>query len=342
MLDIFRKNRDVAGRPRRGLFSVFLLISMVPLSVSVGVAQNYPAKALHFIVPFSAGGGTDIVARFLAQHLTKSLGQPVVVVNKPGASSIIGTEMVAKAAPDGYTILLGNNGALTINPSMFQKLPYDPVKDFSPITLLGSVPMVLLVHPSVPAKSVKDLIALAKTWPGQLSFGSTGKGIVIHLAAEMLKSMAGINMVAVYYKGAGPALTDLMGGQIHMMFSGALAALAPVRSGKLRGLAVTSAERSAILPDVPAIAESGLPGFEATVWYAVLAPVRTRQEVIERLNAEFVKVLKNPTVQEKLSSESFKVIGSSPEALTAAIRSDMAKWAKVIKETGLSNQEGGS
>jgi len=336
IVDSSRENRVVVGYSRRlSFFFVFVLLSIVPLSVSQGVAQDYPAKALRIIVPFPPGGGNDILARRLAQVLTAPLGQPVVVDNRPGASSIIGTELVAKAPPDGYTILMGNNGALTINPNVFHELPYDPVKDFAPITLLGSAPLTLLVHPSVPARSVTELIALAKARPGRLNFGSAGIGIVTHLAAEMLKSMARIEMTAIPYKGVGGAINDLFSGQIDMIFTGMIAALPAVRSGRLRILAITSAQRSTVLPDVPTIAESGFPGYEATVWYSILAPARTHQEVIKRLNVEFVKALKNPKVRDSLLLDGAQVIGSSPEALSAVIRSDLAKWARVIKEAGL-------
>ena len=342
ILNSSRESRVLEGCSwRLSFFFVFFLLSIGPLSVSQGVAQDYPTRALRIIVPFPPGGGNDILARRLAQVLTPALAKPVIVDNKPGASSIIGTEFVAKAPPDGYTILMGNNGALTINPSMFPELQYDPVKDFAPITLLGSAPLAWLVHPSVPARSVQELIALAKTRPGQLNFGSAGIGIVTHLAPEMLKSMARIELTAIPYKSAGGVISDLISGQIDMLFTSMIVALPAVRSGRVRIIAFTSAERSSVLPDVPTIAESGFPGYEATVWYAILAPARTHQEVIKRLNVEFVKALNNPKVRESLVVDGAQVIGSSPEALSAVIRSDLAKWARVIKEAGLARNKGG-
>ena len=266
-------------------------------------AQTYPAKPIRFIVPFPPSGGNDLIARELAQHVTDSLGQLVIVENRPGASTLIGTEAAAKAQPDGYTLFMGNNSTLTINPNLYKKLPYDAVRDFAPLSLLASAPFLLLAHPSLPAQSVKELIALARLRPGQLNFGSSGLGIATHLAGEMLKLMARIDIVHIPYKGAAPALTDLMGGQVELGFTNVLSAMPHVRSGRLRALAVTSKARSRVLPHVPAIAESGLPDYEASVWYAVLAPARTPAPVLTRLHNEFVKALQQPKVQERLASD---------------------------------------
>ncbi len=331
-IDIRLDDVLLSGHPYLvGLFAAIACLPFVPTAS----AQSYPTKAIRFIVPFPPGGGNDILARELAQSVSEPLGVPIVVDNKPGASTIIGTELAAKASPDGYSIFMGNNSTLTINPSLFQKLPYDPVKDFSPVSLLASAPFLLLVHPSVPAKSVNELIALARAKPGRLNFGSAGTGIVTHLAGEMLKSMARIEMVHVPYKGAGPALTDLIGGQIDLVFNNVLSALPHVRSARLRALAVTSRERSNVLPDLPTVAESGLSGYEATVWYAVLVPARTPQDAVNRLNAEFVKAVSSPKVRNRLTADGASVIGSQPDALATAIQSDLVRWARVIKQAGL-------
>ncbi len=312
---------------------------LIPLIYIAGtisaMAQTYPAKPIRFIVPFPPGGGNDLIARELAAYITEPLGQTVVVENRPGASTIIGTEAAAKAPPDGYTIFMGNNSTLTINPNLYRKLPYDAVKDFAPVSLLASAPFVLLVHPSLPAHSMKELIALARARPGQLNFGSAGLGITTHLAGEMLKLMARIDIVHIPYKGAGPALTDLMGGQIELGFNNMLSALPHVRSGRLRALAVTSKARSRVLPQLPTIAESGLPDYEAGAWYAVLAPARTPAPVIARLHGEFVKALQQPKVQERMAGDGASIAGSTPEALARIIETDIARWGKVIKQTGL-------
>ena len=299
-------------------------------------AQTYPAKPIRFIVPCPPSGGNDLIARELAQHVTDSLGQLVIVENRPGASTLIGTEAAAKAQPDGYTLFMGNNSTLTINPNLYKKLPYDAVRDFAPLSLLASAPFLLLAHPSLPAQSVKELIALARLRPGQLNFGSSGLGIATHLAGEMLKLMARIDIVHIPYKGAAPALTDLMGGQVELGFTNVLSAMPHVRSGRLRALAVTSKARSRVLPHVPAIAESGLPDYEASVWYAVLAPARTPAPVLTRLHNEFVKALQQPKVQERLASDGASIVGSTPDVLARTIEADIARWGNVIRHNGLS------
>lgn len=327
--------RDNSGS-RRLRYSVRLFAAVLCLHLVPDVyAQGYPAKAIRFIVAFPPGGGNDILARELGQSVSEPLGVPVVIDNKPGASTIIGTELAAKAPPDGYTIFMGNNSSLTINPNLYPKLPYDPVKDFSPVSLLATAPFLLTAHPSLPVRSVKELIALAKARPRQLNFGSAGIGIVTHLAGEMLNSMARIQIVHVPYKGAGPLLTDLIGGHIELAFNNVLSSVPHVRSGRLRALAVTSAKRSDVLPDLPTVAESGLPGYEGTVWYAVLVPARTPQDVIARLNTEFVKAIGHPKIRDRLTADGASLIGSQPEALAKVIQSDLAKWATVIKDAKL-------
>ncbi|MDB5922663.1 MAG: transporter [Betaproteobacteria bacterium] len=297
--------------------------------------QSYPSKPIRFIVPFPPGGGNDLLARELAQYVAEPLGQPVIVDNRPGASTIIGTELAAKAPPDGYTIFMGNNSTLAINPNLYKKLPYDAVKDFAPVSLLASAPFVLLVHPSLPARSVKELIALARARPGQLNFGSAGTGITTHLAGEMFNLMARVNIVHIPYKGAGPAMTDLIAGHIQLAFNNVLSALPHVRSNRLRALAVTSAARSAVLPNLPTVAESGLAGYEAGAWYAVLVPARTPPQIVTRLHMEFVKVLQQPKVQDRLSADGASIVGSTPEVLGKTIEADIARWGRVIKQAGL-------
>ena len=313
-----------------------LILALVATALRPVAAQTYPAKPIRFIVPFPPGGGNDLIARELSQHLTESLGQPMVVDNRPGASTLIGAEAAAKASPDGYTLFMGNNSTLTINPHLYKKLPYDAVRDFAPLSLLASAPFVLLAHPSVPAQSVKELIALARQRPGQLNFGSSGLGIATHLAGEMFKLMARVDIVHIPYKGAAPALTDLIGGQIELLFNNVISAMPHVRSGRLRALAVTSKTRSHALPQVPAVAEAGLPDYEASVWYAVLAPARAPAPVLTRLHGEFVKALQQPRVQERLASDGASIVGSTPEVLARTIEADLARWGKVIKQNGIS------
>ncbi len=313
-----------------------LILALVATALRPVAAQTYPAKPIRFIVPFPPGGGNDLIARELSQHLTESLGQPMVVDNRPGASTLIGAEAAAKASPDGYTLFMGNNSTLTINPHLYKKLPYDAVRDFAPLSLLASAPFVLLAHPSVPAQSVKELIALARQRPGQLNFGSSGLGIATHLAGEMFKLMARVDIVHIPYKGAAPALTDLIGGQIELLFNNVISAMPHVRSGRLRALAVTSKTRSHALPQVPAVAEAGLPDYEASVWYAVLAPARAPAPVLTRLHGEFVKALQQPRVQDRLASDGASIVGSTPEVLARTIEADLARWGKVIKQNGIS------
>ena len=313
-----------------------LILALVATALRPVAAQTYPAKPIRFIVPFPPGGGNDLIARELSQHLTESLGQPMVVDNRPGASTLIGAEAAAKASPDGYTLFMGNNSTLTINPHLYKKLPYDAVRDFAPLSLLASAPFVLLAHPSVPAQSVKELIALARQRPGQLNFGSSGLGIATHLAGEMFKLMARVDIVHIPYKGAAPALTDLIGGQIELLFNNVISAMPHVRSGRLRALAVTSKTRSHALPQVPAVAEAGLPDYEASVWYAVLAPARAPAPVLTRLHGEFVKALQQPRVQDRLASDGASNVGSTPEVLARTIEADLARWGKVIKQNGIS------
>lgn len=293
----------------------------------------YPDKPVRLLLPYPPGAGSDAIARLLAQKLSENIGQQVVVDNRGGAGGNIGMEMAAKAPPDGYTIMLALTSQLVINPSLFAKLPYDPVKDYAPITLVGSAPYVLVVHPALPANSVRELISLAKSRPGSITFASAGNGSGAHLATELLKSMTGIELIHVPYKGAGPALPDLIAGQVQMMFATHAATGQHVRAGRLRAIAVTTAQRSPALPDLPAVAET-LPGYDSAVWYGLLAPARTPPQIIAQLNSETRRVLALPEVRTRLALDAFEPVGSTPEYLAGYIKSELAKWAKVVKQSG--------
>jgi len=311
-----------------------LLVTLVAGAPPVVHAQ-YPAKPVRLIVPSLPGGGTDITARLLAPKLTEFLGQPVVVENRAGAASIVGSEIVARAAPDGYTLLMGI-ATITINPSMHRKLPYDTLRDFAPVSQVATVPNVLVVHPSVPAKTVKELIALARSRPGQITYASAGVGSQLHLAMELFLHLAGIKMVHVPYKGSGGAFVDLLSGQVATMTTTALSAAPHLRSGRLRGLAVTSARRSPALPDLPTIAEAALPGYEAVQWYGVFATGGTPREIVVKLNAAIVRALHDPGVRERFAADGGEVVGNTPDEFSGLIRADIAKWAKLIKDAGIS------
>jgi tripartite-type tricarboxylate transporter receptor subunit TctC len=297
-------------------------------------ADNYPSKPIKMIVPFPAGGTTDVMARVISQELTRSWGQQVVVENKPGAGGNIGSDAVAKSPPDGYTLLMGTVGTHGINVSLYKNMPFDPVKDFEPITLVTAVPNILVVHPSLPVKSVKELINHAKSNPGKLNFASSGNGTSIHLAAELFKTMTGVQMAHVPYKGSAPALTDLIGGQVQLMFDNMPSALPHVKAGKLKAVAVTSSKRSPALPDVPTIAESGVPKFEATAWFGALAPRGTPKEIVTKLNKEMARILQTSEVKERLLAQGAEPIGNSPEQFAAHIKAEIAKWERVVKESG--------
>ena len=295
---------------------------------------NYPTKPIRLIVPFPPGGATDILARAVAQRWTEALGQSVVVENRPGAGGNIGSDLVAKASPDGYTLLMGTVGTHAINASLYPSMPYDHVKDFAPVILVAGVPNVMEVNPGVPAKTVQEFIAYAKANPGKINFASSGNGTSIHLSGELFKVMTGVQMTHVPYKGSAPALTDLIGGQVQVMFDNLPPSLPHIKAGKLRALAVTSAARTPALPDVPTVAESGVPGFEASSWFGVLAPAGTPRPIIDRLNAEVAKWLATPEAKERMVSLGANAMGGSPEDFAAHIRAETAKWAKVVKESG--------
>jgi tripartite-type tricarboxylate transporter receptor subunit TctC len=296
-------------------------------------AADYPTRPIRLIVPFVPGGGADIVGRVLAQKLTESWSVPVVIDNRPGAAGNLGTALVANAAPDGYTLLMGNVGPLAINPTLYKRLPYDPLKDFAPVSLLVGYPNVLVTHPSG-AHSVKELVALAKSQPRRLTFASSGTGSSTHLAAELLKSMAQIELLHVPYKGGGQAVVDVMSGQVDIYFSSLPGALPHIKSGKLRALGVTSANRSSAARDIPTIAESGFPGYEATNWLGLLAPARTPAPIISRLNTEVRRVFQQPDVEQHLIAQGGEPATGSPDAFTRYIKSEITKWARVVKSSG--------
>jgi len=294
----------------------------------------FPTKPVRLVVPFPAGGTTDILARAAAQKLSETLGQQVIVDNRPGAGGNIGAELVAKAPADGYTLLMGTVGTHAINPSLYAKMPYDHVKDFAPVILVAGVPNVLVVNPDLPFKTVADVVAYAKANPGKLNFASSGSGTSIHLSGELFKVMAGVQMTHVPYKGSAPALTDLIGGQVQLMFDNLPSALPQIKGGKLRAVAVTSTTRAAALPDVPTVAESGLPGFESSSWFGILAPAGTPKDIIAKINTDVQKWLSTPEAKEKLLGQGAIAAGGSPDDFAKHIQAETAKWAKVVKESG--------
>jgi tripartite-type tricarboxylate transporter receptor subunit TctC len=297
-------------------------------------AQAWPSKPIKWVVPFAPGGTTDILARTVGEKLALALGQPVVIENKPGAGGGVGAEFTAKAAPDGYTIMGGTISTHAINASLYKSLPYDPVKDFVAITLIARVPNMLVINPEVPAKDVKELIALLKANPAKYSFASSGNGTSQHLSGELFKAMSGTDMQHIPYKGSPPALQDVVGGQVTMTFDNITTAWPLAKAGKLRALAVTTARRSSIAPDVPTLAESGLPGFEVGSWQGVFAPAGTPPEIVKRLNAEIVKALNLPDVREKLGSLGAEIVANSPEEFSALVKAEVVKWAEVVKKSG--------
>jgi len=312
-----------------------LIGSAFAFAATLAGAQTYPSKAVRVIVPFPPGAGVDIVTRNVSGRLGEALGQQLIVDNRAGAGGIVGAEVAAKAPPDGYTLLMGTAGMLTVVPHINSKLPYSPQRDFAPVSLVASVPSMLVVHPSLPAKSVKELIALARAKPGALNYASTGNGTLPHLAAEFFKSQAKINMVHVAYKGSAPAITDLISGQVEVFFGNILSVIPHVRSGRLRAMAVTSLKPQAVAPDVPTLASAGFPEFEAGTWFGLLAPAGTPQEIINRLHADISKVVHLPDVEKRLAGRGATTIGSTPEQFAAYIKSESAKWAKVLKDSGV-------
>jgi len=318
------------------MFVKALSLLLLALAVDHAFAQGtaYPAKPVRIVVPSSPGGGTDILARLLAQKLTENLGQQFVVENRPGAGQIIGIEAVARSAPDGYTLLMAAS-AIVINEVLYKKPPYDTLRDFAPITLGASLPNILVVHPALPAKSVRELIALAKARPGMLNYSSAGSGTSPHVSMELFRIMSGITLTHIPYKGTGPATVDLVAGQVQLSMPNVLTALPQIKGGKLRALGVTSAKRASGLPDIPAIAEAGVPGYEAIQWYGLLAPAGTSRDVVNKLQSETAKILVLQEVKERLAADGADAVGNRPQEFAAYIKAEIDKWSKVVKAGGI-------
>lgn len=317
------------------LTTVIVCMAACAAGPALAASTTYPTRPIRIVDAFPPGGPSDIVARALSPKLGEALGQVVVVDNRGGASGIVGCDIVAKAAPDGYTMLIGPSGALTIQPTLNPKLPFDPQRDFEPVTQLTTGPQVIAVHPAVAARSVAELVALAKAKPGQLNYASGGSGTGNHLAVEIFKLAAGINIVHIPYKGTGPALTSVLGGEAQLIISSLLPALPHVKSGKLRALAVTSTARSLAVPDIPTVSESGLPAFETSSWHGMLVPAKTPRAIITRLHDELVKVMNLPEVRERLTAQGLNIVASTPQAFAAHIKSETIKYARVIKQIGI-------
>jgi tripartite-type tricarboxylate transporter receptor subunit TctC len=303
------------------------------LALAPATAQTFPTRPVTLVVPFAAGGSTDLVGRLIAERMSAELGQPVVVENKGGAGGNLGAAQVAKAAPDGYTILMGTVATHALNPAIYKKMPYDPVTSFAPISLLAVVPNVLVVNPEFPAKTTEELIVLLKKEPGKYSYASSGNGTPLHLSGELFKSMAGVDMQHIPYQGAGPALVDVLSGQVPIMFDNLPSSSSHIKSGKLRALGVTTTEKASSFPDVPTIAEA-VPGYETYTWNALFAPAGTPPEVIATLNAAANKALADPKVQARLADFSAKPVGSTPEQLGEHVKKEIAKWAPIVKASG--------
>ena len=317
---------------------IFLTVTFLSLIATAmpSQAQAWPNRAVRIIVPYPPGGIGDTVTRAIAQGLSEQFGQPFVIDNKPGASQKIGAEMVAKSPADGYTLFLGSVTSLAINVNSQKKMSYDPVRDFSPVSMAFFSPLYLVVNPSVPANSVNELISLSKAQPGKLSFASIGQGGSIHLAGELFRSMAGLEMMHVPYKGSAPALTDVIGGQVNLMFDAGVSALPQVRAGKLRALAVTSSKRSSSAPDLPTVAEAGnLPGYEATIWFGFVAPVGTPIEIVNRLSQEISKVIRQPGLRERFAPQGVELASSNPAEFAEFIKTEIPKWGKVLRDANV-------
>jgi tripartite-type tricarboxylate transporter receptor subunit TctC len=302
---------------------------------SSACAQGYPNKPIRLIVPYPAGGTTDILAREIGQKLAESLKQPVVVDNRPGANGNIGAQAVATAAPDGYTLLMAPAGTLTSNPHLYATMPFDALKSFAPITIVAETAHIVVVNPAMPAKSMQELIALAKAKPGELTFASPGTGSSPHLSGELFKTMTGVNITHVPYKGAAPAVNDLLGGVVTMSFDTVPSSAPHVKAGKLKALAVTSAKRLPQFPDVPTVAESGVAGYESTTWFGLLAPAKTPQDIIDKLHAEVVKTMQTADMKERFAKQGAEPVGNTPEQFAGVLKAETAKWGKVIKDSGV-------
>jgi tripartite-type tricarboxylate transporter receptor subunit TctC len=319
----------------RGVLYGFVTAALTMLITETAPGQTYPTRPIHIVVPSSPGAGvTDIMARLVGQHLSARIGQQIVVDNRPGASGIIGSEVVSRAAPDGYTLLIANV-SLVVNPFLYPKMPYDPLKDFIPVTNLNSAPLLLVVNPSVPAKSVTELIAFAMSHPGQLNYGSGGLGSTPYLAAELFKSLAGIDVVHVPYKGGAPALSDLVGGQLTFMIENMPGTMPYAKAGNLRALAITSPQRSELAPELPTMAEAGVPGYEISGWNGLFAVKGTPPAIVAKLHSEVAKILHTPEVREELAALGAEPVGDAPDDFAAFLKADVARWGKIIQEKGI-------
>jgi tripartite-type tricarboxylate transporter receptor subunit TctC len=310
-------------------------LALLILASSLAHAQGYPAKPLRIVVGFAPAGSTDIVARFVAQRLTEAWGQTVVVENRPGASGMIGAELVAKAAPDGHTLLVSPQTSMAVAPNIFPKIGYDPVRDFAAITIAGASPMLLVVHPAFPAKTLPEFIALARSRPGQMSFGSGGIGSGPHMAGELLNGIARLGLVHVPYKGENPAIIDVAGGQIPFILGTLPAVLPLVQAGRLRAIAATSEKRSSLAPQFPTFAQSGLPGFDATVWLGLFAPAATPRDIVNRIHGDLGRIMATADAREKLGQQGVEYVGNTPEQFGAYLKAELAKWGKVVKQAGI-------
>ena len=317
------------------LFAACTLVLAAPLIVSsVSAQEKYPNRPVKIVLGFPPGQATDTVARAIAQKLGETTGQTFIVENRPGAAGIIGTDLVAKSTADGYTLVMGSSGVMAVNPGLYSKLPYDPVKDFAPITVAVTVPLFLVANPNFPPNTVKELVAYAKANPGKVNYASGGSGVTNHLAMELFKSVAGVDMVHVPYKGGPPALTDLIAGQVNVMFETGPGALPHVKAGKLKAIAVGGSKRSAALPNLPTVAESGYPGFEAVAWIGISAPTGTPKEIITKLNSEIVKIVHLPDIKERFLGLGAESVGNTPEEFAIYLKAEIAKWGKVVKDSG--------
>jgi len=320
---------------RLTLIANLVLIAALGAIAVDTLAQSYPSRAIRYIVPFAPGGGQDTVARQLSPRLTEALGQSVVIDNRPGAGAIIGTEIAAKSAPDGYTIFMASNTTHAINPHLHQKLGYDPIRDFAAVSQIASLANILVVHPSLPARTLEQLTALAKSRPGELHFGSPGNGSPAQLAGVMYNQAAGVQTVHVPYRGSGPALTSLLSGETQLMFGSMTSAIPLVKSGRLRALAVTGGKRSGAVPEVPTVAESGYPGFEATTWYGIAVPAGTPPAIVARLHADIVKVLAIPDMRAAFEAQGAEPVGNSPAEFAAYIAAELKRYAKIVRDSGM-------
>ena len=304
-------------------------------ATSTGSGQAYPAKPIRMMIGFPPGGGTDIIGRIVAQKLSEALGQQIIVDNRGGASGQLAAELVSRAAPDGYTIMMAHIAAISILPSLVSKLPYDAQKDFAPVSLAAIGPNLLVVHPSVPAKNVQELVALAKSRPGQLQYASPGSGTVQHLAGELFKLQAKVDILHVPYKGSGQSIVDLIAGQVHMDFDAVPPVINYVRQGKLRALAVTSAKRFSLLPDIPTVEEGGVPGFDMSTWWGIVAPAAVSRDIVNKLNAEMVKSIRQPDAKEKISGVGAETVGNTPDEFAAFIRAETEKYSRIVKAASI-------